>query len=57
MLLESPLDKNIDDYDLYTASGINVYVDCRIIAKNDTIKIEYKKILFAEKYVVSGVIN
>lgn len=47
---------DIDDYDEYKVSNINVYVRCDVQTKNDELKIKYSKILWKENLVVEGML-
>lgn len=47
---------DIDDYDEYKVSNINVYVRCDVQAKNDELKIKYSKILWKENLIVEGML-
>lgn len=48
--------EDMEDYDEYKVSDINVYVRCDIKAKNDELKIKYSKILWNEKLTVEGML-
>ncbi|MDO5716856.1 MAG: hypothetical protein Q4Q17_03545 [Tissierellia bacterium] len=47
---------NQDDFDKYNVDGIDVYVVCTAQAKNDTLSIDFKKVLFGGKLVVEGLV-
>lgn len=54
VVMGKPLD-DIDDYDVYEDNGIKVYVRVDVIAKDDEIKILYKKILFTGSLIAQGI--
>lgn len=45
-----------EEYDVYPVDGIDVYVQKTINAKDDTLKINYTKILFKESLTVDGIV-
>ncbi|MDO5690177.1 MAG: hypothetical protein Q4G61_08000 [Tissierellia bacterium] len=55
MLLGKPRVK-AEEYDVYPVDGIDVYVQKTINAKDDTLKINYTKILFKESLTVDGIV-
>lgn len=46
---------NKDDYDVYDVDGIKTYVLCTINAKDDTLTVDLKKVLFSKKLIISGI--
>lgn len=47
-------ESDIDNYNLHTSDGINIYLQNNAEPKSDTITIELKKMFLSEKYVVRG---
>lgn len=47
--------EDIDDYDVYEDNGIKVNVRVDVQAKDDELKISYKKLFFSGNLVVEGI--